>query len=139
MGSLRRFLAIAALLACLPVAAEEDEIDVSPAIAVAEAWLHLLDTGRYGTAWEEMAPTFQEAMSRHRWETTLPGARDPLGPVLSRKMRQADVTKSQPSAPAGDLVIIYFNTHFQNRLLTTEVVTPMKVGDRWRVSNYIIR
>jgi len=134
-----RVLGAALLVACLAVHADDEEIDVTPAIAAAERWLALIDEGRIGTSWEEAAPIFQEAMSRHRWETTLPGVRDPLGMPITRKMRQADVARSMPNAPAGLYVVIYFNTRFQNRPLSTEIVTPMKVGDRWLVAGYIIR
>ena len=135
-----RFLAMMLMLALLPArAAEEGEIDVAPAIAVAERWLHLIDEGRYGASWEEAAPIFQEAMSRHRWETSLPGVRDPLGGVINRKMRQADYATALPNAPPGEYVVIYFDTRFEHRILSTEIVTPMKVEGRWRVSGYIIR
>jgi hypothetical protein len=138
--TLRRIVMLAALLGCLGAhAAEEEEIDVAPAIAAAEQWLALIDQGRYGASWEEASPMFQEAMSRHRWETTLPGARDPLGMPISRKMRQAHYTKALPNAPPGEYVVIQFDTRFEQRPLGTEIVTPMKVGDRWRVSGYIIR
>jgi hypothetical protein len=139
MTRIGKVLLVGLVMACLPARAEEDEVDVAPAIAVAERWLTLLDEGRYGTGWEEAAPIFQEAMSRHRWETTLPGVRDPLGAVIRRKMRQADFAKSLPNAPAGEYVVIYFDTRFEHRIASTEIVTPMRVGDRWRVSGYIIR
>ena len=132
-------LLVMVLLAGLPARADDEEIDVTPAIAAAERWLALIDEGRIGASWEEAAPIFQEAMSRHRWETTLPGVRDPLGMPVTRKMRQADVARSMPNAPAGQYVVIYFDTRFQNRPLSTEIVTPMKVGDRWLIAGYIIR
>ena len=148
----RRLVLIACMLAglCAGAADEPDpqaqaqapaqtEIDLAPAIAAAQHWLALLDQGRYGASWEQAAPMFQEAMSRHRWETTLPGARDPLGGPIARKMRQADFTTSVPNAPPGEYVVIQFDTRFENRPMTTEIVTPMKVGDRWLVSGYVIR
>ena len=148
----RRLVLIACVLAafCAGAADEPDapsqaetkaptEIDLTPAIAAAQHWLALLDQGRYGTSWEEAAPMFQEAMSRHRWETTLPGARDPLGQTINRKMRQANYTTTVPNAPPGEYVVIQFDTRFEKRPASTEIVTPMKVGDRWLVSGYVIR
>ena len=140
MDALRRMALAALLLAALPARPEEQtEIDLAPAIAEAQRWLTLIDQGRYGASWEAAAPMFQEAMSRHRWETTLPGARDPLGQPVTRKMRQADFTTTVPNAPPGEYVVIQFDTRFEKRPATTEIVTPMKVGDRWLVSGYIIR
>ena len=140
MDAMRRVALLALLLAALPARAEEQtEIDLAPAIAEAQRWLTLIDQGRYGASWEAAAPMFQEAMSRHRWETTLPGARDPLGAPIKRKLRQADFTATLPNAPPGEYVVIQFDTIFQNRPSSTEIVTPMKVGDRWLVSGYVIR
>ena len=140
MDALRRMALAALLLAALPARPEEQtEIDLAPAIAEAQRWLTLIDQGRYGASWEAAAPMFQEAMSRHRWETTLPGARDPLGAPIKRKLRQADFATKLPNAPPGEYVVIQFDTVFENRPSSTEIVTPMKVGDRWLVSGYIIR
>ena len=135
----RRILLAMLLALALPLRAEDEEIDLSPPITVAESWLSLLDAGRYGTAWEQAAPMFQEAMSRHRWETTLPGARDPLGGTLNRKMRQANLHSSLPNAPPGPYVVMQFDTRFEQRPLTTEIVTIQRVGERWMVSGYVIR
>jgi hypothetical protein len=137
-GRVRAWLLAAMLVASLAARAD-DEIDLTPAIAAAERWLHLLDEGRYGASWDEAAPMFQEAMSRHRWETTLPGVRDPLGVPITRKMRQARFTNTLPNSPAGEYVVIQFDTRFETRPLSTEIVTPMKVGGHWLVSGYIIR
>ena len=140
MDAMRRVALAALLLVALSTRAEEQtEIDLAPAIAEAQRWLTLIDQGRYGASWEAAAPLFQEAMSRHRWETTLPGARDPLGAPIKRKLRQADFTATLPNAPPGEYVVIQFDTIFQNRPSSTEIVTPMKVGDRWLVSGYVIR
>jgi len=140
MDAMRRVALAALLLVALSTRAEEQtEIDLAPAIAEAQRWLTLIDQGRYGASWEAAAPIFQEAMSRHRWETTLPGARDPLGAPVKRKLRQADFATTLPNAPPGEYVVIQFDTIFENRPSSTEIVTPMKVGDRWLVSGYVIR
>jgi hypothetical protein len=53
--------ALAALLLAAGLARAQEEIDVKPAMAVAEAWLAGVDAGRYGPSWEEAAPLFREA------------------------------------------------------------------------------
>ena len=138
LGRLRAWF-LALLLVAGGTARAEEEIELTPAIAAAEAWLTLVDAGRYGASWDQAAPMLQEAMSRHRWETTLPGIRDPLGQPITRKMRQALFARVLPNAPPGEYVVIQFDTRFENRPLTTEIVTPMKVEGRWLVSGYIIR
>jgi hypothetical protein len=139
LRAISRLLAVLALAAATAAPAQE-ELDVAPAIVVAEKWLELLDRGAYGAGWEQAAPLFQEGMSRHRWETSLPNVRDGFGTVLRRKVRQATLATQLPNAPPGEYVVIQFDTAFEKRPLTTEIVTPMKDRDgQWRVAGYIIR
>ena len=112
---------------------------MAPAIAAAEKWLELLDRGAYGAGWDQAAPFFQEGMSKHRWETSLPGVRDGFGQALGRKLRQATYSTQLPNTPPGEYVVIQFDSRFEKRPLTTEIVTPMKVEGQWRVAGYIIR
>ena len=139
MNRIRRLLLAAPLLAATLAVSQED-IDVKPAMGVAEAWLAGLDAGRYGQGWEEAAPMFREAMPKVQWQTTMESVRVPLGTPLHRKLRQAFYTRSLPNAPAGEYVVIQYDTRFEHRPLSTEIVTPMKDADgTWKVSGYIIR
>lgn len=99
-----RSCAAAAVCACAcTITLADEEIDVKPAMAVAEAWLAGVDAGRYGASWEEAAPL---------GETTI----------------------------EGEYVVIQYDTRFENRHLSTEIVTPMRGRDGvWKVSGYIIR
>lgn len=138
MRSLRPMV-LALLLACGPAAAQE-EIDVKPAMGVAEAWLASVDAGNYGASWEAAAPLFREAIAKVKWETSMESAPAPLGTPINRKLRQAFYTRVLPNAPEGEYVVIQYDTRFENRPLSTEIVTPMKAGDgTWKVSGYIIR
>ena len=139
MDAIRRF-AIGSLLLAGAIAWADEEIDVKPAMGAAEAWLAGVDAGRYGASWEQAAPMFQEAMPKIQWETTVDAARAPLGIVISRKVRLMNYTRTLPNAPEGEYVVILFDTRFENRPLSTEIVTPMKDRDgSWKVSGYIIR
>ena len=138
MDAIRR-LGLALLLACNTAWAQE-EIDVKPAMGVAGAWLASVDAGRYGASWEEAAPLLREAMDKRKWETTMESVRAPLGTPINRKLRQAFYTRVLPGAPEGEYVVIQYDTRFENRPLSTEIVTPMKASDgTWKVSGYIIR
>ena len=140
MGSARRIVfAAAAFAAALGVHAQED-VSVTPALAAAEAWLAILDAGRPGEAWDQATPAFQEAVPRLKWETGMESTRAPLGTVIYRKLRQATYSRALPDAPVGEHVVIQYDTRFENRPLTTEIVTPAKATDgTWRVSGYVIR
>ena len=138
MDAIRRF-GLVLLLACGTAWAQE-EIDVKPAMGVAEAWLASVDAGNYGASWEAAAPLFREAMPKVKWETTIEGVRAPLGTPINRKLRQALYARVLPNAPEAEYVVIEYDTRFENRPLSIEIVTPMKTADgTWKVSGYVIR
>jgi hypothetical protein len=121
------------------LAADED-LDAKPAMAVAQAWLATVDSGGYAQSWEESSAVFKAATTRLQWETTVQAARAPLGPVNARKLRSVTYSRAIPGAPAGEYFVIQFDTHFLNRPLTSETVTPMREADgSWKVAGYFIR
>jgi hypothetical protein len=141
MDTIRRYaLCFAILLACPFARAADEEIDVKSAMTVAEAWLAGVDAGRYGASWDEAAKLFQDALDRTRWEVTIERVRGPLGVAVARKLRTATYSRTLPNAPAGEYIVIQYDTRFENRPLSTEIVTPMREPDgTWKVSGYIIR
>jgi hypothetical protein len=140
MSSVARYLfATLALVGLLARAADED-IDVKPAMAAAQAWLASVDSGQFGASWEQAAPMFKGAIDKVKWETSIDAARAPLGVVIGRKLRSANFVRTLPNAPPGEYVVIQFDTRFDNRPLSTEIVTPMRDADgTWRICGYIIR
>ncbi len=66
---------------------------------VAEAWLEMMDAGRYGEGWDQAAPIIKSSVNRHDFVKALEGVRTPLGPLISRRF----VAKSydQPARCAG--------------------------------------
>lgn len=106
----------------------------------AEKWLALTDAGKFSESWDEAAAMFQSAVSKAQWTEALKKARTPLGTLQSRKLKTATYTKNLPGAPAGEYVIIQFETSFENKQSATETVTPMLEKDgKWRVSGYYIK
>jgi hypothetical protein len=132
--------ALAAALAGASARAEEPPLDLKPAVAAAEAWLATLDSGRFGDTWEDTAPIFKENAPQSKWEPAVQAAREPLGVVISRKMRSMRYVNVLPNAPPGDYVIIEFETNFEKRPLSVETVTPMRTtAGAWKVAGYFIR
>ncbi len=106
----------------------------------AESWLAVVDNGDYAVSWDQAAAMFKTAVTKHQWNNALDTTRKPLGKVLSRKITSATYTKSLPGAPAGEYVVIQYETSFENRHSATETVTPMLDKDgKWRVSGYYIK
>ena len=106
----------------------------------AEAWLDLVDQGRYGESWDEAASLVKRAVKKEDWERSVGGAREPLGAVLSRTVKSRTYTETLPGAPDGQYVVIQYETSFANKRSAVETITPMMDSDgRWRVSGYFIR
>ncbi|MGZ5081591.1 MAG: DUF4019 domain-containing protein [Usitatibacter sp.] len=138
MNIARRIILIA-MLAGFPALAADEEINVTPAIQAADAWLALIDGQRYGESWDQASQLFQDATPRLKWETTAQSTRGPLGAVQGRKMHSATYTRTLPGAPPGEYVVIRYETHFVNRPFSTETVTPSREKDgTWKVSGYFI-
>ena len=123
--------------AAVPVPAESPE---NAAEQSAKAWLALVDAGKYGASWSGAAEAFKAAVSQPQWEGALEKARAPLGKVLSRKLKGAKFTREIPGAPAGEYVVIQYDTDFEKKSGAVETITPMKEKDgAWRVSGYYIK
>jgi len=106
----------------------------------AEEWLALVDAKNYSESWQAAAGYFKKNVSEKKWKDTLAPVREPLGKVVSRKLKSAQYTKELPGAPDGEYVVIQFDTVFANKKAAVETVTPMKDTDgQWRVSGYFIR
>ena len=131
------FLAIIALSATLSFGAAKPEDEAQKS---AEQWLALIDTGKFGESWETAAAYFKKAISKEKWESTLGAVRQPLGDLVSRKLKSAKYSKSLPGAPDGEYVVLQFDTSFTNKKVAVETVTPMLEKDgTWKVSGYFIK
>jgi hypothetical protein len=128
----------AALLA--PVADAQQPDAVNTAVDAANRWLVLADAGDGAATWDRAAPAFQSGVSKAAWTDALKAARQPLGAVTSRKVASSVFTHSLPGAPAGDYVVIQYDTQFERKEHAVETVVPMRDGDgSWKVSGYFVK
>lgn len=110
------------------------------AVAAAENWLSVIDSGNYGQSWKDAAVFFRNAVPEGNWIQALKGVRDPLGKLNSRKVKSTVYATTLPGAPDGEYVVIQFETSFENKKSAIETVTPMLEKDgSWRVSGYYIK
>jgi hypothetical protein len=106
----------------------------------ADTWLALVDAGKYADSWQEASQIFKAAVTREQWQNAMRGSRDPLGKMLSRKLKSAAYTKTLPGAPDGEYVVIQYESSFEHKQSAVETVTPMLDKDgKWRVSGYFIK
>ena len=110
------------------------------ATEAAEAWLKTLDSGQYAKARDEAAEYLRNAVAKEQWEQALMMPRVQCGKMVSRKLLSKKYIAEIPNAPAGQYVIIQYQTRFQNKTAAVETITPMLEKDgKWRVSGYYIK
>jgi hypothetical protein len=105
-----------------------------------DAWLSMVDEGKYAESWQNTSSYFKNVINESQWAKTLKSVRRPLGKLLSRKAISKNYTKALPGAPDGEYVVIQFDTVFENKKEAIETVTPMLDPDgKWRVAGYFIK
>jgi hypothetical protein len=105
-----------------------------------EAWLALVDSGKYADSWQESSQLFKAHVTREQWQSMLRASRDPLGKMMTRKLKSATYTKTLPGAPDGEYVVIQYQSNFEHKQSAVETVTPVLDKDgKWRVSGYFIK
>jgi Protein of unknown function (DUF4019) len=130
---------VVVLLASLHAGVAADKAE-AVATKQAEAWLGLVDGGKYGESWDAASKLFEGAVTRAAWAEKIAGVRAPLGKVLSRRVKSERPTTRLPGAPDGKYVLIQFATSFENKKQAIETVTPMLESDgSWKVSGYFIK
>ena len=124
----------------LAVAGMAQDGNTQSAQNAARSWLALTDGGKYAMSWDQAAAFFQASIAREAWSGALASVRAPLGTLRSRKLKSATFTRNLPGAPAGEYVVIQYDTQFQNRADAIETITPMRERDgSWKVSGYFIK
>lgn len=112
----------------------------SAALSAAEKWLTLVDSQKYAESWKEAATLFKNAVQPKQWEQSMMTFREPLGKLISRKVKAQVYKSSLPGAPDGEYIVIQFDSSFKNKKVAVETVTPMMDKDGiWRVSGYYIK
>ncbi len=110
------------------------------AVAASQSWVALVDEGKYSLSWEEAAEYFRMAVTVEQWLRSMRAFREPLGRVVSRKLKSRHYTNRLPGAPDGEYVVVQYETSFENKKSAIETITPMLDKDgKWRVSGYYIK
>jgi hypothetical protein len=106
----------------------------------ADAWLTLVDSGKYVDSWQEASQLFKAHVTKEQWKSALTATRDPLGKLLSRKLKSATYSETLPGAPDREYVVIQYETSFEHKQSAIETITPMLDKDgMWRISGYYIK
>ena len=83
---------------------------------------------------------YSSLVTKEDWLQKVRAARNPLGKVISRKLKGTQYKTSLLGAPDGEYVVIQYDTSFENKRSAVETITPTLDKDaQWRVSGYFIR
>lgn len=128
--------ALAMLALATPAAAQAPADDAARQV---EAWLGIVDAGRYAESWEGLAAPVRGMLTAAQWETTLRQARAPFSGAVARRTAQSAGPLPQPAgAPPGEYARMTFATEFSGGAAARETVVAMKEGDAWRIAGYFI-
>ena len=125
-----------ALAACQSAGNEEYE---KAAVAAADRFVEMIDSGQYDQTWELAAETFKKSGTKQEWLIMLNAVRRPLGKVLSRSLKLTEYRTRLPGAEPGEYVVVQYETEFENKKEITETITRMLEPDgQWRISGYYL-
>ncbi len=104
-------------------------------------FLKLLDTKKYAESWDASSELLKRSVSRAEWTTQITKARDTLGDVALRKLKDAKPEKDPPGAPPGDYLLMTYETVFASQgAPRTETLPLVKSADgTWRAVGYFVR
>jgi hypothetical protein len=121
-------------------AAEDKAAQNQPAVAAAEAWLALVDQGKYDESWTNSAAFFRSKVPQAAWKKQIESARALFGKFEKRRLKINHALTSLPGAPEGKYVLIQYDASFEKDKHLVETVTPMLDPDgKWRISGYFIK
>lgn len=103
-------------------------------------WLALVDSGQYAQSWKEAGAVFQAGISQEKWADMVKQVRDPLGKLVTRRLKSASYSTTLPGVPDGEYEVIIFETSFEHKQLGYEtVITSVQKDGAWRVVGYYIK
>lgn len=106
----------------------------------AEAWLALLDAGKFEASWNAASPHLKQVTTKAGWVKSGASIRSAVGKLVSRTQIATTETAAVPSAPPGRYVVFEFYTRYLNRPLVIESVVETLCDDgKWRVAGYALR
>lgn len=113
------------------------QADLTASALAAQNWLKLVDDGQYDESWSQGSSIFQLTIQQDEWKQILDAMRKPLGSVISRKVVDQRTATNPKGLPAGDYMVMVYDTSFSGKSSAHELVTLVKGDDgQWRVLTY---
>lgn len=111
------------------------------AAAPGDDFLRLLDTKQYAQSWDLASDILKQSVSKSEWETQMVKTRDTIGEVASRKLKSSEPQSNPPGTPAGEYLVVTYETVFASQGAPRTETLPMFKGadGRWRAVGYFVR
>ena len=134
-----RLLRLFAMVAALACASGSALAQVDP--HAGDAFLQLLDTKKYGDAWDASSDYLKQSVSRAEWATQMVKTRDTIGQLMSRTLKDAKPEKDPQGAPPGDYLLLTYETVFASQGKPYTETLPMIKGpdSKYRAVGYFLR
>jgi hypothetical protein len=111
------------------------------AVAIAQKWLVLVDTGKYSESWREADDYFKKSVTLDNWDKIGRSIKTDTGKIISRKLKTTTYkTSFLPGEPKSQSIIVRYTTSFQKRKSAAEeVVVVFDKNGRGKVSGYHLK
>ncbi|HEX5221964.1 MAG TPA: serine hydrolase [Verrucomicrobiae bacterium] len=104
-----------------------------------EAWLAVMDQGDYAKSWELAGEGFRKQVTKVNWVAMSQQVRQPLGSLISRKVKSTQQTDKLPEMSRGSYFVAVFDTSFAELAAATEtVIFAKEKNDQWKAAGYLI-
>jgi hypothetical protein len=105
-----------------------------------KAWVALIDKEDYKEAWDKGSVTLKLRVNEKSWVAILEASRKPLGKVVERKVADQRTSKDPAGLPAGDYMVMIYNTDFVTKKGVAELVTlVLETDGKWRGLTYQVQ
>lgn len=133
------------ILACIfmilfPLYSEKpDSEKTDHAVAVAQEFLELVDSGAYAVSWQSSASLMKSKVTEQEWTEKLTQARSLSGMLIERTQKSASYSTEAKDSPDGEYIMLIYDSRFQKAEEVAEYVTVMLDGDQWKVAGYFMQ
>ena len=118
---------------------QADTEKVEQTTPVAEAFLQLLDQGKYAESWQSSAKLMQGKISEKEWVEKLAKARTLSGEFVARERTDASYSTEAQDSPDGEYMMLTYSSNFKKATDVSEYVTVALEGTRWKVAGYFMQ
>jgi len=104
----------------------------------AKQWMTLVDDQNYADAYQQMGAAARGKIASDAWTQKMRAARDPLGAVSSRALKDVKMTKTLPGLRDGQYATVRYDSAFAHKAAGVETVNLVLENGAWSVIGYFI-